>query len=87
MFPGSETAGLVRRLKSNPARRVTPLYYFRLDLPQQKEPPEPGFRAIARPGDESRRAVGRVDPLGRYLYVLYYPKQEKPSEQFSLHVE
>ena len=82
MFPASQTAGLVKRLKHRPVRRVTPTYFFRLPLPQDFA--GRGFGALARPDDEPNRAVFRVDPLGRFLYVLYYPKEEKPNETFSL---
>ena len=82
MFPGSQAAGMVKRLKNKPLRRVTPIYFFRLPLPE-------GFAAAAyaaldRPQDKPNRAVFRVDPMERFLHVLYYPDKEKPNETFTL---
>jgi hypothetical protein len=34
MFPGSCLAGIVKRVKNRTPRRIAPLYFFRLDLPE-----------------------------------------------------
>jgi hypothetical protein len=81
-FPGSQTAGLVRRLKQRPLRRLTPLYFFRLPVPEGFDAAR--FTAIARSADEPNRAVFRLDPAERFLYVLYYPDKEKAGEEFTL---
>jgi hypothetical protein len=75
LFPGSETAGLLLRLRGG-ARKLAAMYFFRLPLPA-------GFPADRRSGtllaaDQAGRGVFRVDPLGRFLYVLYRGEHAPP---------
>ena len=80
MFPGSQAAGLVKRLEGSQVRRVLPAYYFRLPLPAD-------FPAPARLelGDgQFNHAAYRRDPLGRFLYVVYLPNVERPGETIVL---
>jgi len=81
-FPGSGTAGLVRRTKDGSGRRLTPIYFFRLPLPAAFD--AKGFASVQRPGDPPNRAVFRTDPWRRYVYVLYSPAEETPRETFTL---
>lgn len=82
IFPGSEAAGLVKEIDRDEARQLTPLYFFRLPLPQGFSTRE--NRRLEHSGDKTDRAVYRVDPLGRFLYVLYYPALERPGKTFTL---
>jgi hypothetical protein len=82
MFPGSEAAGMVKRVGDNAPRKLTPVYYFRLALPEGFTRAD--YATLACAEDTSNRAVFRVDPAGRFLYVLYYPRKEVPRETFLL---
>ena len=81
MFPGSQPAGMVKQPKGDGAREVTPVYFFRLPLPED-------FAAegtlLAGPGGKANQATYRVDPAGRFLYVLFFPEAERPGEQIVL---
>jgi hypothetical protein len=82
LFPGSQVAGIVRRLKDSDVRRIAPLYFFRLPYPADFDPA--GFSSLQRPGDAPNRVVFMADTLGRFLYVLYFPGQEARREEFEL---
>jgi hypothetical protein len=82
LFPGSETGAMVRRAGSGEARLLTPVHFFRLPLP--KNFLAAGYAALRRREDGSFRAVFRVDPAGRFLYVLYFPNKESPKKTFTL---
>lgn len=82
MFPGTETAGIVKRLKHKPIRRITSVYFFRLPLP--KDFVAQGFTQLSRPGDTSQRAAFLVDEYRRFLYLVYFPDKERPGESFEL---
>jgi hypothetical protein len=75
-YPGSEAAGMVLRVKDDAARRVSPVYFFRLPVPDtlRSDPPV----ELTATGDASDRAVFRLDPPARFLYVLYFPEKETP---------
>jgi len=80
LFPGNGLAGLVKRLKDKPERRLLPMYFFRIPVPEAVQMPQ-GL-SIERPG--SRRGGTRgaclADPLHRFLYVLYLPEQFRKNE-------
>lgn len=81
--PGGEVAGLVvKRLPSN-RRRLVELDFFRLPLPEGF--PASGAGTFARPGGEGNRGVFRIDPHGRFLYLLYYPESQRTQESVALH--
>ena len=82
IFPGSQLAGIVKRLKDKPERRLMPLYFFRVPAPERllREPPA----RLVGSGDDSVRAVFLTDPIGRNVYVLYFPKKEKRGEIYTL---
>jgi len=81
MFPGSQPAGMVKQAAGDTAKRVTPVYFFRMPLPD-------GFSAdeasLAVSGGTSIQTAFRVDPLGRYLYVVFLPESEKPGDAILL---
>lgn len=81
-YPGSQTAGIVKRIKGKPYRRLMPVYFLRLDLPAGSDVSTK--RGLVRSGDKDTRAVFSVDPLGRYVYVLYFPEQETRGEKITL---
>jgi hypothetical protein len=66
----------------SPARRLTPLYFFKMPLPEGFDGPSYGTMEDSR-GNRSR-AVFRADPMGRFLYVLDYPAAEKQNRTFTL---
>ena len=133
VFPGSQAAGVVRRIKDKPYRRLTPFYFFRLPMPRSQVDGEASaaeetegsarrgsrsedgehaglgigatqredagletsatqdaglamdrYSRIERDGDESPRAVYRVDSVQRSLYVLYFPGKERYGEEIVL---
>ena len=69
-FPGSQTAGIVKRIKDKDYRRLMPLYYLRLPMPADGLPAHGDN--LHRQGDSGTRAVYTTDPLGQYLYVVYF---------------
>ena len=81
MFPGSQPAGMVKQPKRDTARQVTPVYFFRVPLPED-------FAAdgalLAGPGGQTNQATCRVDAPGRSLYVLFFPELERPGETIVL---
>ena len=81
MFPGSQPAGMVKQRPGDAARQVTPVYFFRLPLPE-------GFADAAglapAPGGQANQAACQVDPLGRFLYVVYIPEMERAGETIVL---
>jgi hypothetical protein len=81
-FPGSQTAGIVKRLKGKDYRRLMPVYFLRIDCPAGLD--LSGWRALARSGDSDKRAVFATDPLGRHVYVVYFPEEEKSREKITL---
>jgi hypothetical protein len=129
MFPGSQAAGMVRR-EGDALRRLAPVYFFRVPLPQKLPSPacrsgtigrwaggegngigetlrtadpasnsphpsplpegegtsltQPAEVTLEPVGGESKRASCRIDPAGQWLYVVYYPEQEKPGESIVL---
>jgi hypothetical protein len=80
-FPGSEAAGLVKRLKNVPARSIKTIHCFRVKPPRDFD--ADAFTGIHRPG-EADRAAFRTDATGRYLYVVYFPNKELPDERYVL---
>ena len=80
-FPGSETAGLVKKREGDALRRILPGYYFCVPLPEDfaKE----NLKLLLPAGGPSQASY-RVDPLGRFLYVVYLPDQERPGETIVL---
>ena len=82
IFPASQVAGIVKRLKTREERRLTPIYFFRLPVPE-------GFDArqhsnLQRKDDPPNRAVFMTDSFKRFLYVLYFPSKEKKNNKFEL---
>jgi len=85
LLPGSETAGLVSRIKDSSQRRLAGLYFFRLPLPTGFAMQRAGRFQTA--GDELPRGFFRLDPLDRFVYVLYFPDQEALQNQVLLKVQ
>ena len=81
-FPGSQTAGIVRRLKGKDYRRLMPMYFLRLDRPVGLD--MDNWLSLARNGDTGTRAVFSMDQQGRYVYVLYLPDEENRREKITL---
>lgn len=79
-FPGSRSAGLVRREDKRVTRALAPLYSFRLALPEALA----DRRLTALRGGGKNRVVFRVDALGRSVVVLYFPKEAEPGSTRTL---
>jgi len=69
--------------KSRTVRRIVPMYYCRLDLPDGFA--ASGYTSLQREGECPDRAVFRTDGAGRYMHVLYFPQKESRNEQLLLH--
>ena len=82
IFPGSEVAGIVKRLKNKDIRRITPIYFFKLAMP--KDAAFMRYKSIKELNDTTARAVFLVDSFKRFLYVLYFPEKEEPGQIFTL---
>ncbi len=82
MFPASQVAGIVKRLKNEEARRLMPIYFFRLPLSIQYD--RSTYTKLQREGETDSRAVFLVDPLERFIYVIYFPEKETKGEVFDL---
>lgn len=84
LFPGSEGAGIVKRRRAGGARRVLPLHFFRLPLPDA--PSVCAYACGSDPADAADRSDVLLlsDPLGRFLYVTYLPDAVKAKQQVTL---
>ncbi len=82
IFPGSQIAGVVKRLKDKEYRRLMPLYFFRLELPQNFQVSQSAY--LARQGEPSDRAVFLTDPAQRWIYILYFPEKEEKDDTIEL---
>lgn len=80
-FPGSQTAGIVARMRRRQTRKLMPLYFFRKRLP--------GNFSYGQgvPVDEkgkSDRCAVLADEYDRYLYILYFPKDVEKNQEYKL---
>jgi len=82
MFPGSEVAGIVKRLKNRDIRRIAPIYFFRLTVPRDTGPLR--YTGIRELNDTTFRAVYLKDSFERFLYVLYFPERDEEGQTFTL---
>jgi len=82
MFPGSEAAGILKRLKGKEIRRVAPIYFFRIPLPKGFEPTQ--YTGLRKSDDTTIRASFFVDSFKRFLYILYFPEKEEKEQVFTL---
>jgi len=80
-FPGSQAAGLVKKLKNTPARGIKAIHCFRVDVPKGFR--RHGFTRVRRAHEENRAAF-RVDPLRRFVYVIHFPRKEVVDEDYVL---
>ena len=81
-FPGSELAGIVKRVKGKPQRRITPLYFLRLHLPKKFKIDK--YRDIRHPEDPGGHGVFLADPYRQFVYLLYYPPKEQRGKKIEL---
>ncbi len=81
-YPGTQAAGVVKRLKNTEQRRL--MQFWQFALPLQRGQPAPPASRLARDGEESVRTVYRIDPLHRRLHILHFPKQTLAGEHFEL---
>ncbi|MFB0554934.1 MAG: C25 family cysteine peptidase [Phycisphaerae bacterium] len=82
MFPGSEAAGILKRLKGKEIRRVAPIYFFRIPMPRDFEPTQ--YAGLKKSDDTTIRATFFVDSFKRFLYIVYFPEKEEKEQVFTL---
>jgi hypothetical protein len=82
MFPGSEAAGILKRIKDKEIRRVAPIYFFRIPMPRNFEPSQ--YAGLKKADDNTVRAVFFVDSFKRFLYIVYFPEKEEQGQVFTL---
>jgi hypothetical protein len=82
MFPGSEAAGILKRIKDKEIRRVAPIYFFRIPMAKGFEPSQ--YAGLKKADDTTVRAVFFVDSFRRFLYIVYFPEKEEKEEVFTL---
>ncbi|MFH1732784.1 MAG: hypothetical protein ABIF82_14190 [Planctomycetota bacterium] len=82
MFPNSGAAGIVKRLKKQPQRRLMPIYFSTLTPPEGFV--KAGFSAVNRAEDKNPRSVFLLDDHCRSLCILYFPETEKARAAFTL---
>jgi len=82
MFPGSEAAGILKRLKGREIRRVAPIYFFRIPMPKGFEPTQ--YTGLKKSDDTTIRAVFFVDSFKRFLYIVYFPEKEEKEQVLTL---
>ena len=82
MFPGSEAAGILKRIKDKEIRRVAPIYFFRIPMAKGFEPSQ--YAGLKKADDTTIRAVFSVDSFRRFLYIVYFPEKEEKEEVFTL---
>ncbi len=84
MFPNSQTAGLIK-FEGEMMKRVLPLYYFCLPLPEGLA--QNAATDLEPSRHDARHLDVRIDRTRRLLYLVYYPEQESPGESFVLHLK
>lgn len=82
LFPAGEVAGIVARLKNREERRVMPIYFFRIPMPESRELLQ--RTRLRELNDTTTRAVFLADPWERFLYVLYFPEKDRMGQNFTL---
>jgi len=82
MFPGSQVAGIVKRLKDKDIRRIMPIYFFKIAM--SNEVVIERYKGIKALNDTTVRGVFLVDSFKRFLYVLYFPEKETADRTFIL---
>jgi len=82
MFPGSEAAGIIKRLKNKEIRRLMPIYFFRLPFPTGFDAQQ--YRYLQCKDKSPNRAVFMTDVFERFLYLLYFPDKETKNDKYEL---
>ena len=82
MFPGSQAAGIVKRLKGKEHRRLMPTYFFVLPTPEGFT--DGRYAGLRGEGDAVRRAVFMTDSAGRNIYLLHFPEKDKRRDEITL---
>ncbi len=81
MFPNCQTAGLLKTVGES-AKRISPVYYFCLPLPQSMADRDVVELEPSR--SDARRVDARLDRSRGLLYLVYYPEQEAPGDSIVL---
>ena len=82
IHPGSQVAGLVKRLKDKPYRRLTPTYFLRLSAPEGFW--QRGHTGLQVKGRTEARTVFLADPFKRFVYILHLPEKDTSDEKIRL---
>ena len=81
-LPGAQVAGVVKRLKHRPVRRLALFYFFRLPMPEGFA--ERRYSDLGYEGETTPRSAFLPDPMGRYVYVLHFPVKDVRREKLTL---
>jgi hypothetical protein len=82
MLPGSQAAGIVKRLKGKEHRRLMPTYFFVLPIPRGFS--DSRYTKLQGQGDAVQRAVFMTDSVGRNVYLLYFPAKDRRRGEITL---
>jgi len=80
-FPGATSSGMIGVTSDNRPRRVRTAYYVQVPLPAGFAP---GDRELTPLAEAAGRAAYLVDPLGRFLKVVYVPDKDRASATATL---
>jgi hypothetical protein len=75
MFPGSQAAGIVKRLKGKERRRLMPTYFFVLPAPRRFVRRQ--YARLQGEGDAAERSVFVMHPAGHTVYLLHFPSKDR----------
>ena len=75
MFPGSQPAGMVKQAAGEYGAAGDAGLFLPPAAARRFSPPTALLLAVA--GENANQATYRVDPAGRFLYVVFFPEPEK----------
>ena len=85
MFPNSQAAGLLKTEEGEALKKISPIYYFCLPLPEGVV--HGRVRELRLSPADLKRACARIDWSRGLLYLVYYPEQENSGESVVLHLK
>jgi len=81
-FPGTDVAGIVKSLTNRQQRRIMPIYFFKFPMPSDFISGQ--YDRLVAPDGTDTRSVFMTEAFERFLYVLYFPDNEKKGRQIIL---
>jgi hypothetical protein len=82
MFPGDQVAGIVKELKNREIRRIVPLYFFRIPVPDGFDPSD--YTQLNGPDKTDHRTLFLTDSFERFMYILYFPEKTIKEQEIVL---